>query len=49
MDLLFNLADDVGERVNLCYQRPEKVVELKERLAAWEAEMEAEPKTFTVR
>jgi Arylsulfatase A and related enzymes len=49
MDLLFNLGDDVGERVNLCYRHPEKVAELKERLAAWEAEMDAEPKTFTVR
>lgn len=49
MDLLFDLEHDVGERVNLCYQHPERVAELKQRLATWEAMMDAEPKTFTVR
>ena len=48
MDLLFDLKNDISERKNLCYQNPEKVKELKKLLAAWEAEMDAEPKTFTV-
>jgi arylsulfatase A-like enzyme len=48
MDLLFDLKNDISERKNLCYQNPEKVKELKTLLAAWEAEMDAEPKTFTV-
>jgi arylsulfatase A-like enzyme len=48
MDLLFDLQNDISERRNLCYQHPEKVEELKQRLAAWEAEMASEPKTFTV-
>lgn len=48
MDLLFDLKNDISERRNLCYQHPKKVKELKQLLAAWEAEMASEPKTFTV-
>ena len=48
MDLLFDLEADISERKNLCYQKHEIVQDLKERLKAWEAEMAAEPKTFTV-
>lgn len=39
--LLFNLRDDVGERRDLAYERPDILTELKRRLAAWEAEMDA--------
>ncbi|MCR9292013.1 MAG: sulfatase-like hydrolase/transferase [bacterium] len=49
MDLLFDLEADISERVNLVYQHPQIVRELKSRLAEWETEMDAEPKTFTVR
>ncbi len=49
MDLLFDLEQDISERKNLCYQHPEIVNELKTKLVAWEQEMEAEPKTFTIR
>lgn len=49
MDLLFDLEADIGERNNLCYRRPEIVEQLKKRLIAWEEEMDAEPKTFTIR
>ncbi len=49
MDLLFDLESDISERHNLCFQHPEKVEELKATLRSWEAEMEASPKTFTVR
>jgi arylsulfatase A-like enzyme len=49
MDLLFDLEEDISERVNMVYQHPELVHELKQRLADWEAEMDREPKTFTIR
>lgn len=49
MDLLFQLRDDVGERVNLCYRHPDVVARLKELLAAWEAEMDSASKQFLVR
>lgn len=49
MDLLFDLSKDVDERTNLCYTHPEIVQKLKTELAKWEAEVDAEPKTFTVR
>jgi len=49
MDLLFNLRDDIGERINRVAERPDVVADLKSRLADWEAEMDAAPKTFRVR
>ncbi len=49
MDLLFDLKDDPGERVNLGYQHPEIVTGLKARLARWEAEMDATEKEIKVR
>lgn len=49
MDLLFNLREDVGERVNLVSRHPDLVANLKHLLAEWEAEMNAAPKTFLVR
>jgi arylsulfatase A len=49
MDLLFDLESDIGERHNLCYRHHDMVDDLKKRLIAWETEMDAEPKTFTVR
>jgi arylsulfatase A len=49
MDLLFDLQADIGERNNLCYQHHSIVEELKQLLSKWEAEMESEPKTFTIR
>jgi arylsulfatase A len=49
MDLLYNLTDDIGERRSLTFEHPEIVADLKARLAAWEAEVEREPKTFRVR
>ena len=35
-DLLFNLAEDIGEQENLALKHPEKVKELKEKMAAFE-------------
>ena len=49
MDLLFDLEKDISERNNLCYRRHDIVDDLKKRLVAWETEMDAEPKTFSVR
>lgn len=49
MDLLFDLEADVGERRNLNFEFPEVVLELKGRLTAWEAEMDAGEKTILVR
>ncbi len=49
MDLLFDLEADISEHRNLYYQHPEIVEDLKARLVAWEKEMDAEPKTFTIR
>lgn len=49
MDLLFNLRDDIGERNSLTYTHPDIVADLKRRLADWEQEMDAEPKTLLVR
>jgi arylsulfatase A-like enzyme len=49
MDLLFDLEVDAGERTNLHFRQPEVVVDLKKRLADWEAEMDAEEKEVLVR
>jgi arylsulfatase A len=49
MDLLFDLETDIGERKNLNFERPDLVAALKARLAAWEAEMDAEDKEVLVR
>jgi arylsulfatase A-like enzyme len=49
MDLLFDLEVDTGERTNLHFRQPEVVVDLKKRLADWEAEMDAEEKEVLVR
>ena len=49
MDLLFDLENDIGERVNLHYRHPEIVADLKQRLAAWQAEMDAAEKSILVR
>jgi arylsulfatase A len=49
MDLLFDLESDEGERTNLNFTHPEVVMDLKKRLADWEAEMDAEEKEVLVR
>jgi arylsulfatase A len=49
MDLLFDLSNDMGERHNLNYTHPEVVEDLKARLAAWEAEMDAHEKILMIR
>ena len=49
MDLLFDLAADIGERTNLNSRHPEIAARLKKSLAAWEAEMDATPREILVR
>ena len=36
--MLFNMKDDPEERTNLADSMPDKVAELKERLAFWQAQ-----------
>lgn len=49
VEMLFNLRDDIGERRDLAFRRPEILADLKARLKAWEDEMDASPTTFVVR
>ena len=49
IDLLFNLADDPGERRNLGYEKPEKLAELKKYLGDWEADMAKEKPAHVVK
>jgi N-acetylgalactosamine-6-sulfatase len=49
MDLLFDLETDPGERVNLYSRHPGISADLKARLKAWEAEMDASDYDIQVR
>ena len=49
MDLLYDLEADVSERYSLTHQHPEIVRDLKARLAAWQAEMDASDREFVVK
>jgi len=41
-DMLFNLAEDVGEQHDLAMKYPEKLAELKKRYEAWSTEVDAD-------
>jgi arylsulfatase A len=49
VDLLFNLKEDIGERRDLGFKNQAILADLKNRLQAWEQEMDASPATFLVR
>lgn len=49
VELLINLKDDIGERRDLAFQRPDVLKDLKARLQAWEDEMDRSPNAFVVR
>ncbi|MDZ4288290.1 MAG: sulfatase [Prosthecobacter sp.] len=49
MDLLFDLEADIGERTNLGYQHPEIMADLKAKLKAWEAEIDATEREILVK
>jgi arylsulfatase A-like enzyme len=49
VEMLFHLANDIGERRDLGFRHPDVLADLKDRLQKWEAEMDASPRTFIVR
>ncbi|HYF33647.1 MAG TPA: sulfatase [Prosthecobacter sp.] len=49
MDLLFDLKTDIGERHNLGYQNPDVLADLKSRLKAWEAEIDATEREILIK
>lgn len=49
MELIFDLEADISEHHNLVYKRPDILHDLKDRLKAWEAEMDASDRDFIVR
>lgn len=49
MDMLFDLSTDLSERHDLGYQHLDVLHDLKARLKAWEAEMDASERDFFVR
>jgi arylsulfatase A-like enzyme len=49
LHFLFNLDDDIGERRNLAIHHPEIVRDLQQRLQAWEADVDSQPKEILVR
>jgi arylsulfatase A len=49
IDMLFDLEADVSERSDVQYRHPEVLARLRGRVAAWEAEMDRDPKSFNVK
>ena len=41
-DMLFNLANDVGEQHDLAAEHPERLAELKKRYETWDAEVDTD-------
>ena len=40
--MLFNLADDIGERHDLAAEQPERLAELRRLYEAWSADVDAD-------
>lgn len=49
VEMLFNLEDDISERRDVSFQNPAVFADLKDRLAAWEAELAKERTEFLVK
>jgi arylsulfatase A-like enzyme len=49
VEMLFDLATDIGERRDVSFQNPETIADLKSRLAAWEAELAKDRPEFLVK
>ncbi|MCI0357939.1 MAG: sulfatase-like hydrolase/transferase [Planctomycetaceae bacterium] len=49
VEMLFDLARDIGERRDVLFMHQDVVADLKERLAAWEADVGREPTDFLVK
>jgi hypothetical protein len=49
VEMLFDLASDIGERRDLAFQEPEVFSQLKKSLATWESELAKEETSFLVK
>jgi arylsulfatase A-like enzyme len=49
VEMLFDLSSDIGERRDVFYQHRDVFDDLKQRLAAWEADLAKEKTSFVVR
>jgi len=49
VEMLFDLAHDIGERRDVSFAHPDVIADLKARLAAWEADVDREPKEILVK
>lgn len=49
VEMLFDLSQDISERRDLHFQQPDLFLDLKRRLAAWEADLAKERTEFLVR
>jgi arylsulfatase A len=49
VEMLFDLAHDIGERRDASFAHPDVFADLKGRLAAWEADVDREPKEILVK
>jgi arylsulfatase A-like enzyme len=48
VEMLFDLEQDIGERRDLAYRKPETLAKLKRLLADWEADLARHPPAFLV-
>ncbi len=48
LSFLYNLEDDISERKNLSFRHPEIVRDLKQKLAAWESDVDASEKDIFI-
>jgi arylsulfatase A-like enzyme len=48
-ELLFDLENDISERDNVAYAHPDILADLRRRLDAWEADVDAHPGSFVVK
>ena len=48
-ELLFDLESDISERNNVAFEHPEVLADLRKRLDAWEADVDAVPGPFVVK
>jgi arylsulfatase A-like enzyme len=48
-ELLFDLENDISERNNVAYEHPDVLADLRQRLDAWEADVDAQPGPYIVK
>jgi len=49
IEMLFNLAGDPAEKLDLAYQHPKRRDELRKAVADWEAELARNPPPFVIK